>query len=742
MILQAFIRGAIVIAIAGLLATLFRHRSAALRHHVWATAVLVQLSLLAFLPVLPKIHLPVIPTVVARIDQPVANTVTKTDANTENTSTRTSTSTSPSVNPSPRPSPRPRPLKDYLLIAWAIGAALVMARYIVGTLIMMRIALKGTRIEDGEWLTLAQRTARELGITRPVTMIWGDRVAVPITWGVLYPMILLPTSAHDWPADRRRFVLVHEMAHVKRFDALTQLIAQFTTAVFWFSPFVWLAEWRMRVEREHACDDTVIEHGTEPTVYANELLQMVRSLVRRRTPQPAFAALAMARKSEFEGRMLAILDPERPRRVTGITSGVAFALLSVLIAAPLAALDPFAVNVATMPIETTPLAGKPAFATPAGAAQPCDFALGGEGTNVEVSEDGIEIRLRRDARCISGELSGPVRISPDETRILAVDPGGIVRVREAVPHRTIELMIEHNRRSGVDRSFTINGRRPDDDGRTEREWLARVLPELYAESGIDPQDRVMRMLKSNGLSATLVQIARITSASSRRAHYQALLAIDDWSPAELTRIRSAATESLKSSPNELAALRRSFTQPRPTNAQASAGTAPAAGPSNDVELMEEVLKGISSSYDLHMAMKSQLPGANREMLLMFARNAGRISSGYELANFLLAAKGNYLVPDDFALEDAWFTAAGKISSSGERGRALIGVLDHATNERVTLKILNAMNGMSSGYDKTVVLTEIAKKKIVTTPAARSAFLAQVNTLSSSVDRRTVLEALN
>src|SRR5688572_4137486 len=339
MILQAFIRGAIVIGITALVTILLRNRSAALRHHLWATAVVVQLALLAFIPVLPKITLPIVPAIRADIAAPLTpraenaeEVATPTARERESTRAREHELTNPaaSLKTNGKAQAKPaRTLSDYLFLIWIAGAGLILARFLIGTLLMARIAYKGDRVDDGEWLVLAQRIARELGITRPVTMIWGDKVSVPITWGVLYPMILLPESADEWPAERRRFVLVHEMAHVRRFDALTQLVAQVTLAIFWFSPFLWLAEWRLRVEREHACDDVVLNHGTEPTLYADELLQMVRSLVTRKRARPAFAALAMARRSEFEGRMLAILDPARRRSAAEIGSAIAFIALSL-----------------------------------------------------------------------------------------------------------------------------------------------------------------------------------------------------------------------------------------------------------------------------------------------------------------------------------------------------------------------------------------------------------------------------
>jgi beta-lactamase regulating signal transducer with metallopeptidase domain len=199
---------------------------------------------------------------------------------------------------------------------WFVGALLVLLRLAIGTWRVNQLSREGVRVEDGVWLSLTQRLANRLGVTRPLILLRGERLAVPVTWGIVYPAVLLPQDADTWTEERRRFVLVHEMAHVKRFDALTQLLAQLALAVFWFDPLVWVAAHQMRMEREHACDDYVLRDGTAPSLYAGELLEMVRSIG---TPThdraaPAFAALAMARRSEFEGRMLAILDPRLDRK--------------------------------------------------------------------------------------------------------------------------------------------------------------------------------------------------------------------------------------------------------------------------------------------------------------------------------------------------------------------------------------------------------------------------------------------
>jgi hypothetical protein len=227
-------------------------------------------------------------------------------------------------------------------VVWLLGALGVLGRFLAGTLAVSRLARRSERVEDGRWLSLGQRVAIRLGVARPMTLLRSARFDVPVTWGIVYPVVLLPDDADNWTDERRRYVLVHEMAHVKRVDAFTQVIAQLAIAIFWFDPFVWVAAHRMRVEREHACDDYVLNEGTPASTYAADLLAMVRSLGSRgRTAQPAFAALAMARPGELETRMQAILDPAQDRRSLRRAPALGLALCSLLLLLPLAAFRPF-----------------------------------------------------------------------------------------------------------------------------------------------------------------------------------------------------------------------------------------------------------------------------------------------------------------------------------------------------------------------------------------------------------------
>src|SRR5262249_59448889 len=84
-------------------------------------------------------------------------------------------------------------------------------------------------------------------------------------------------EANKWSMECRWIVMAHELTHVKRRDCLMQALAQLVCAVYWFNPLVWFAAWRLRVERELACDDHVLEAGAKASGYASPLGELASS---------------------------------------------------------------------------------------------------------------------------------------------------------------------------------------------------------------------------------------------------------------------------------------------------------------------------------------------------------------------------------------------------------------------------------------------------------------------------------
>ena len=96
----------------------------------------------------------------------------------------------------------------------------------------------------------ATRVPRTSRIGRPVRALESSAAAVPMTWGTLRPVVLLPEAARDWPAERLHAVVLHELIHVQRHDLLAQIAAQAACCLYWFHPMVWLAVRQLRKERE------------------------------------------------------------------------------------------------------------------------------------------------------------------------------------------------------------------------------------------------------------------------------------------------------------------------------------------------------------------------------------------------------------------------------------------------------------------------------------------------------------
>ena len=118
------------------------------------------------------------------------------------------------------------------------------------------------RVTDAPWLPLARALAAELGLSPRLVFLRSRRAAMPMAWGIFRPSVLMPADADTWPAERLRIVLLHELAHVKRRDCLTHLVAQIACALYWFNPLAWMAARHLRTERERACDDLVLAAGT------------------------------------------------------------------------------------------------------------------------------------------------------------------------------------------------------------------------------------------------------------------------------------------------------------------------------------------------------------------------------------------------------------------------------------------------------------------------------------------------
>lgn len=224
-----------------------------------------------------------------------------------------------------------------LLFLWAVVAAVLLGRVAAGAAAVWRIVRRSEALDAPAWKRPLFEAADRLELAREPRLLWSEEVQLPFTAGLFRPTIVLPSTADGWSDERRRAVLLHELAHVRRRDVFGHLLGRVACAVYWFNPLVWLAARRARAESERACDDLVLSVGTRASAYADHLLQIVCGAAGTSAP---VVAIPMAQRKEFEGRMLAILEPgarrEAPGRLQalGLASALAALALGVAAAAP------------------------------------------------------------------------------------------------------------------------------------------------------------------------------------------------------------------------------------------------------------------------------------------------------------------------------------------------------------------------------------------------------------------------
>jgi TonB family protein len=314
----AAVKGSLVLGVASGTAWALRRRSAAARHLVWTAAAAALLALPALTLLLPALPAPAGTGGAMAVFQ-VFSTGSAGHSNYVKTGPSDAASAVPAIPASIDP-------EKWAIGIWAAGTAFGLAQMALGCLAVWRL----------------RRGARRLDCRGIVETCDGVEVlesaggGTPMTFGVLRPAVLLPAGASEWSPSRLRVVLLHELAHVRRGDVATHLLARSALALYWWNPLAWMAWREFLKERERATDDLVLRAGERASEYATHLLEVARTLQPARAT--AWAAIAMARRSQLEGRLMAILDSGVSRRPWGRKAQAAAVATAIALVAPFAAI--------------------------------------------------------------------------------------------------------------------------------------------------------------------------------------------------------------------------------------------------------------------------------------------------------------------------------------------------------------------------------------------------------------------
>ena len=165
----------------------------------------------------------------------------------------------------------------YLPWFWLCGSLSTLLVLATGLIGVEQLRRSSRVLESGEIPGRLRALADSLGIARRVSIGVCERLAVPVLMGIVRPMILVPPAALcGWSADELEMVLLHELAHLRRWDNLVNLLQRVVESLLFFHPAVWwLSAW-VRLERELCCDRLVVDRVGQPHAYAEMLVSLSR----------------------------------------------------------------------------------------------------------------------------------------------------------------------------------------------------------------------------------------------------------------------------------------------------------------------------------------------------------------------------------------------------------------------------------------------------------------------------------
>lgn len=163
----------------------------------------------------------------------------------------------------------------YASVAYLIILIVPVWQFIRNYRFVQMIRTTGLKKMDVAWRMYVKRTSVAMGIARDVKIWLSEWVTSPVTIGYLKPIILIPVAAiNNLTPHQLEAVILHELSHISRYDYFLNLILSFIKTVLYFNPFVKLLVKSIEKEREHSCDEMVLQFQYKPGEYASALLRL------------------------------------------------------------------------------------------------------------------------------------------------------------------------------------------------------------------------------------------------------------------------------------------------------------------------------------------------------------------------------------------------------------------------------------------------------------------------------------
>lgn len=224
----------------------------------------------------------------------------------------------------------------WLLALWFTGVVFLSLRFAGGLVMVHRLKRTETSASVELWQEKLASLSRRLRVSRPVRLCESALVEVPTVIGWLRPVILFPATAlTGLSAEQLEALLAHELAHIRRYDYLVNLLQTSIETLFFYHPAVWWVSQQARQEREHCCDDLAVAACGDVLTYARALTTLER--LRGSDVQLAVAASGGSLLVRIQ-RLLRGRAPAHYGFESGLAGFIALATVVILLASAQASL--------------------------------------------------------------------------------------------------------------------------------------------------------------------------------------------------------------------------------------------------------------------------------------------------------------------------------------------------------------------------------------------------------------------
>ena len=214
-----------------------------------------------------------------------------------------------------------------IVLAWMIGVVSFLIRMLGGWWWIHRLHREARATLPSVWTETATRLVETLGLSRRVHIVDTSNVDTPTVIGWMTPVILLPVAAlAGLSASQVEAILAHELAHIRRHDFLVNLLQTLAETMLFYHPAVWWLSARIRVEREHCCDEVALSVCGDALSYAEALVELERW--RRGHARLAMAATGGMLMTRVR-RLLGAPAIDRPRSLGALISAGVIAVVCV-----------------------------------------------------------------------------------------------------------------------------------------------------------------------------------------------------------------------------------------------------------------------------------------------------------------------------------------------------------------------------------------------------------------------------